>query len=347
MSYSLLFADPVKDREDILKLWEKNIPDEDLVARYDWLYFNNPAGAMRTVKAIDEKTGQVTGIGSLYPRYMSLFGRSVCIGIAADFMIDIHHRVFGPAVQIQRKLTASIEDFGFAFIFAFPNKAGRGVFTRVGYEQIGIGHRYVKLLTSKREIKKRITSSFWAQVLAYIVDPLFFIEDYLKSLPARRKYQTVIMDDFSQLDHHQIIAPVINNQIIGDKSLDYLRWRYKDCSYQVFSLNEKKSDKVSTFLIFSVRNDVVSIIDIVGDGKALMELLQLFAMEMRRRGGGSITTQLMVNPLFVNRLKKLRFFERENDRPCYACFNSKITEIQKEKILCSNHWFIFESDMDI
>lgn len=348
MGFSFRTADAIQDRDIILKLWKENIQVDDVHERYQWLYFENPAGPMRTVLAVHDETGEIVGAGSLYPQKVRLFGHSVIFGTAADYMVDRRFRVFGPAVQIQRKLLESATDFGFDYLLGFPNKAAMGVIKRIGYQQIGFAHRYVKLLKTHNLLVAKIRLPVFPAIVAFLIDSFLSIEDYLKSVFFKVKYKHVVYDNVKSLKLDSVFLSNNNSLVILDKSSEKLTWRYNQDHFRFFSISTKNSNHSYSFIVYTVNAGVASIIDIIfQDDNSLEPLLKLFVLEMHKVDHRRIDIQFLGDRRTIDLLRKLRFYLRENDRACYVFINKHIPDEFKVKILDESNWFVFESDMDI
>ena len=348
MGFSFYIADPVRDRDIILKLWKANIQVDDFDKRYEWLYSENPAGPMRTVLAVHEKTEEVVGAGSLYPQKALLFGKPIIIGTAADYMVDKRYRVFGPALQIQRKLLESASDFGFDCLLGYPNQAAKGVIKRIGYKPLGFAHRYVKPLKTHELLASRIKPAVLSVVLARVLDILLLCEDSLKSFFSKFKYQSLLTDAVKNIEIDVNGTKFFSSKVTFDKAQEKLVWRYQQNKFSFFSISAKPDSHADAFIVYQVNDNVVSIIDIISlDEKFLEPLLKLFISAMYKAHNTRISIQFLGDRTLINLLKKLRFYIRESDRSCYLFFNQHLFEPFEGKILDDSNWFIFESDMDI
>lgn len=348
MGFSFYIADPVKDRGVILKLWKENIQVDNPEERYAWLYHNNPAGPMRTVLAVHDQSDEVVGAGSLYPQKASLFGQSVVMGTAADYMVDKRFRVFGPALQIQRKLLESASDFGFDCLFGYPNQAAKGVIKRIGYKPIGLAHRYVKPLKTRDLLVSRIKSAALSAPLAKGLDSLLWCEDYLKSAVYKFKYRSISTDTVEKNGINFSSAAFPGSRIIFDKSQDKLAWRYAQKKFRFFSISLKADTQSKAIIVYQITDRVVSIIDIFStDDKYLEPLLKLFISDMYKTNQQRISVQFLGDRFLIGLLQNLRFHRRDSDRHCYLYDNVNLSGAREDEMLDESNWFIFESDMDI
>lgn len=348
MGFSFHTADPKKDREIILKLWKDNLQFADVDKRYDWLYFENPAGPMQTILARHEETGEIVGAGSLYPQRVSLFGEVVLFGVCADYMVDKRFRVFGPALQIQRKLIEFLTDSTFDFLLGFPNKAAQGVIKHIGYELIGSEHRYVRVLKTRDKVAEKIKPFFLARMTAFFVDQVLFLDNFIKVLYFRSKYQGNHLEDFQGDDFVARSLESINHLVVCHKPQDQVRWRYQDKKHKIFSISLKADSSVKGLIIYSRIDSGILIEDIVAsDEKIINALLTLFVDAAYKTDSKYITIQFMGDHSFLDTIKQSRFFLRGEQRNCYLFCKDEYSAENRQKVLKEDNWFFFESDMDI
>ena len=81
------------DRDCILDLWRRNLPDAS-TERYTWLYDEGPARSWLVRSA----EGAAVGAIGLMPRRMRFFGQTTPVGQAIDLNVDKEHRALGPAL---------------------------------------------------------------------------------------------------------------------------------------------------------------------------------------------------------------------------------------------------------
>ena len=109
-------------------------------ARYDWFYVRNPAGAGTQFLLRQGSDGPWVGALGVGRREFWCGPRRVTAGVLVDFIIAPAHRVFYPALLLQR--TARQHELGpCTVILAHPNQNSAGVILRAGPTAKGTGER--------------------------------------------------------------------------------------------------------------------------------------------------------------------------------------------------------------
>jgi hypothetical protein len=147
-SYAVETGDVARDGREVLEIARREIPGFT-DSHYSKYYEHNPLGPPALVVARDSASGRLVGSASMHPIELVAGGEPVLGGVAADFAVDRDRRVFGPALALQRALTAQAAERGFRYSIGLPNSDAAGVFARVGYIELVQGQRFVRLLTGR------------------------------------------------------------------------------------------------------------------------------------------------------------------------------------------------------
>lgn len=345
MNYSVVEADLEKNRKGILELWKKNFPDL-LPERYDWIYQKNPYGKALSWAALEIGSRSLVGTASLFPRKMKVDGRSVTVGVAGDFAVNPEHRGSNVAIKLQRAVTAGMNQNNLDFIYGISNRKAEPVQLRVGYVVLGKMDRWAKLLKTKKY--------FQAPPLQLLISkPLDFI---MKSLSKEKRYRRAegyIVEKSDSFDQRfDLLWKHASEQfnIIGERSKDYLNWRYLESphqNYHIFSLTQKNNQEVWGYVVYYIVNQVAYIADMLflNFGLALESLLSEFILYLRGRDIESISILLFGCPPLAKKLKNFGFIRREEESGIlvYRDRNSPYVDI----VLNRENWFLLEGDRDI
>ena len=137
------------DRECILALWRRNLP-EAAAARFDWLYETGRAASW----IVRDENGEAIGSIGLMGRAMKVFDRSQPAGQPIDLNVDRRHRLGGIAVRLQRTVTAEVQQGRLGLIYGFPNAQSEPVLRRVGYRSFARVGRWAKPLSTDEVLEK-------------------------------------------------------------------------------------------------------------------------------------------------------------------------------------------------
>lgn len=339
-----------KHSKDILTLWKNNLSGAS-GRRFHWLYDENPAGGAWTWLAADEGDKKIVGCNSLYPRYICKNGERLKIGIAVDFAINKEHRVFGPALKIQRAITNSVRKAGFDFSFAWPNETSKGVFLRAGYSILGEAGNWVKPLRTKPQLLKYVKVHFIAEVLGYFIDKSLRLLDsaLLIKLPKHLISETLKASDkrFDALWEQG----KGNYRIVEEKRSDYLNWRYADYNaepYLFFCLTEKIGRALRGYLVYSVKDGIARIWDLfAADNRGISRILSEFIRQMSKSNINSISITYLENDFLKKIIKLHNFHKRITARTCAVFVDASYPQDGRKLILDKNNWFLLEGEMDL
>jgi hypothetical protein len=340
-------------RADLLTLWAGNLSDSRIGAvldrRYEWLYRENPRGAVDTKVAIHEEAGRVVGCGSVCPRVMHVAGAELRVGVPSDFAVARAHRIGGAALGIQRALVAD-DQANYSFFVSFPNKSSDPIFRRVGYRPIGSCHAWIKPLSLAYKIEPRVGSARLARWLAAPLDFGLAVRDAWRGR-RRPKTRTAIVAHadarFDALWERAKHAYVVT----GERTAVYLNWRYSaftTVAHQFFCLMDARGDLLG-YIVFSIDGGKVFVADLFAvDMEETAELLVLrFARVMRRQRQQSVYLAYVGNPQFGQRLERIGFFPRGDQQRKLLAFTKSTTSEQERLLLSRDSWYMFEGEMDI
>lgn len=343
---------PEKHRDAILALWGENLA-KSFKERFNWFYEQNPAGPAKTWLTFENNNKQdIIGCGSLYPRLIKINGKDIRIGIAADFAINKNHRVFGPALKIQRVISGSSNTAGFKFVFAFPNNASKGVFSRVGYRVVGQVTNWNKLLNVEQKISNYIKIKVFTSLLGFLINQVIWLLDFRHQFFKPLTMVTETLDACDERFDTLWSRAQSNFNIIGERSSAYLNWRYikwKGDQYKLFCLFNKEKSDLMGYLVYNVQDKIALVRDIftIDFNKTPDYLLVEFFKQMRKDRLSSISITYLGSQVFKDKLKKFNFFERETKRSCMIFLNKGCDENLKRKVLEENNWFLLDGEMDL
>ena len=99
--YSIEKTDIRENKSSILKVLTLNLY-KNYEQKFIWNYENNPYESTYCWVARKEDTPHIIGTVALFPRKYLIKGEVSCAYIVGDFAINKEHRVFGPAVPLQK-----------------------------------------------------------------------------------------------------------------------------------------------------------------------------------------------------------------------------------------------------
>ena len=190
-NYTIIKAELESDKENILSVLQRNFAGKSWgnphdSQRYDHSFKQCPHGNALIWLAKFESTNSFVGAASLCPRRVLINGKPIYAGIFGNFAVDENHRGFGPALKLQREVVSKVNDFGYIFNYAAPNKFGAPIHSRVGYKEIGKHKLYVKPLKTVIVPKKYLPRYLQSNIPLNIID--FFLSVVSKEKRIKDKF---------------------------------------------------------------------------------------------------------------------------------------------------------------
>ncbi len=339
-------------RDAVLNLWRNNLElPECYEERFRWFYEENPSGQAKTCLAVNDKDNEIVSCGSLYPRSMYVNGEKILGGIASDFATNKEHRVFGPAIKLQKQIISSSWDNGFDLNFGFPNKASSGVFLRAGYKLLGKAENYVKVLKSEHKLVNYVKSRLLAKVSGGVIDLIVRLMDLRYKFNMSERFSIEIMSSCDDRFDRLWTNRRGRSKVECERSSAYLSWRYansKKEKYQFFCLIDKNKD-LSGYIAYTIVNNVAIIDDLfaIDMDSTLDHLLLEFSDQMRKEARNSVSITYLGSDSFATKIRKIMFFKREFDRSCVVFLNKSWDDKLRTEILNKNNWFLFDGEMDV
>jgi hypothetical protein len=307
-AYTIVPLDHERDRETIVALWQRNFGGGS-PARFRWLYEQGPTRGFALRTAGGECVG---GIGCL-ERKFRIGGREFTAGQAIDINVNSDHRTIGPALKLQRTVVAPVAEGRLGLMYSFPNEQAEGVLGRIGYKSIGRFQRWVKLLSARTQLRRRVRPEWLAGVAATVLDAglrLASPEMFVRT-PRGLSFDVVDRFDerFDDLERRTITA----RPILGDRSAKYLNWRIAgapEVQCQAFTLSGNDG-RLAAYLTFYRHGDGVSVNDFLyADVASWRVLVAEFIRRMRHERVEEIAIGFLgpTDPTHV--LRKLGFWSR-------------------------------------
>ena len=265
-----------------------------------------------------EPTNSFVGITSLSPRKLLINEKPIYAGIIGDFVVDKNHRGYGPALKLQREVLSKVNDFGYIFNYAAPNKFGEPILSRVGYKEIGKYKLYIKPLKTVIVPKKYLPRYLQSNILLNIIDFFSSIVSKEKRVKDKFGYSIEMPDLFDE--RFDVLWEKASKQfnIIGERSSKFLDWRYKQSylhDYKIFCILDDEKELVG-YIVYSVEDNICYVADMLflPSDNSIDLLLAKFILYLRAKETGAIVISYMGNSFIKKKLKEFNFFpKKEND----------------------------------
>ncbi|NOZ26012.1 MAG: GNAT family N-acetyltransferase [Nitrospirae bacterium] len=347
--YSIERADLDADKDDVLAVLMRNLKDIT-EERYVWSYTESPHGAARCWLAVETESDRCVGCSALFPRRIFVNGKPVYGAIAGDFAVDEAHRVYGPALRLQRTVRSVLGENGLEFIYGLPNRLSEQIFLRIGYSRIAPYSRYVKILRAEYKLGRYIPPAMLTRVFSRVID-LGFKGFSREAVYRRPEGFSVEMPDLFD-ERFDLLWKKVCGQfsIIGERDSRALNWRFGKSpihDYRVFALVDGGGN-IGGYIIYHLEDNVCYVADVLFvDSEPVKDsLFAEFILFMRRLGVGSISIRYLGGELLRRQLRRFGFFlvsEEDGNLLLYCDESSPLNGC----LLSPENWYFLDGDTDI
>ena len=299
------------ERDQLVEVLQRNLPDLPHAARFDWLYLKNPAGTAWSWFAWDQASARPVGVASLFPRFMWIGKDVKACGQAGDFAVDTSHRSLGPATALQRATLEPVRSGALALCYDCPpDERGMATFRRLHMEINCEMHRYVRLLRVDRWLTARLGTR------NALLGPLSLVGNFALSLRTGQPRSPTSLDiaphfgsfgeEFSTLDQE---VGGDEKVIRGRRRAEDLNWRYnEDPVHRYRVLTARRGGELKGFAIYSVTDHIARIADLFGleTQSVDLELVEAVVEELKSESVQSVDF-LASDEREVSSLKKAHF----------------------------------------
>ncbi len=353
MSYSVIRAELRANRQDILRLWQRNLSSHaanvpSAEDKYAWYYQNNPYGSSRCWLLRHNESGQLVGTAGLGLRKMKVSDRVVLSGLLVDFAVDKSHRSFLPARLLQEKVREAAAR-NLDLIYSSANNQAMAVLLRAGYLKLGEAVRYARVLSAEPYVRRLMKDMPGIRAL---IQPL----NWALRITVSHRWRAVpkefvarhIVDFDSRFDAlWERAAP--HFPLIAERTARFLRWRYTSCpvrKYSIFGLLSSDEKKVLGYIVYCFEQNTASIVDLFFENAnaVLINLLSGFLRFASERKAASVSFSFMGSDEIRKALARFGFVRRDGGR-AVQLFVRRDSELAPVALEQSN-WYLVEGDQD-
>ncbi len=347
MSYILWHPDTFKDKDCIIKFWNDN-QHKLLNNKYRWIYEGNPDGIAKVLMVKHVESGEIAGMLSLFPRMFIIKSKRIKAGIIGDLIVNKNHRTLGPALQLFKEAIIHVENGNFDFLYGFPNKNAEPVLKRAGYFKLGQEVKYIKIIRSKTQLKKKHVPNLILPFASSVADCFLHFISLENRYPISRsldgKEITFVDNSIDKFFNEcQCITP-----ITGERSANYVSWKFfkdPDDKHSIFILNSKEDSSIKGYISFRTDALYIDIRDIVSSDEYVYVLITLFIRFVKLFFSDGITVTFLENNSFLPVLNRFGFRKGKYGRNIYLYY-SKNNALLDDTLLNSHNWHLFSSEQD-
>ncbi len=348
MRYKIIKADLEKHGQDIIDFWKRNFPSWPK-SKYDWFYRFNHYGPAHVWLALDiENNDKVVGATAMFPKKIRYRGNYLKVVIAGDFGVEKEHRGTGSARMLTDKTLGFLAESEFAIVYATPNIASEKVSVRSGYDVVGHTVRMVRVLRTHDYMKRYLKLGLLAKIAAAPTDWLMNMFTKYKKYRNIKGYRNEVLDRFDSRFDELWDSAKDNFPMMGERTSDYLNWRFADCPFKEFKtfalINDK--NKVVGYIVYRMEGDNALISDIFAtDFKETLEvLLGKFTLFQKEQRSSVITLFYFGNSALTDMFYKFGYSLRADKRSIIV--QSPDESSYREIATNKNLWHFLEGDND-
>ena len=348
MSYHVFKGDIRQDSSTIRELWGRKFPKwpQD---KYEWLYKNNPYGEASCWIVRQGKGNIVVGTTAVFPKKVTVEGKTVLGGITGDFGVDKTHRILGPAIQLQKGAISTCKTKQFDFLYGYPNRRSEAVQRRAGFKMLGSALRMVRILKSRDYFRRHIKPVGLAEAVSKVADIVIRITSREDLHMNKGDFRFNVVSEFGEEFDALWEKAASQFKIIGERTSQFLTWRLKQCpykNYSTFVMSSNGSKEILGYIAYTVTDNNSHIMDFFAvDMDTLADvLLSEFVSFQRRTGINSISFFFFGTERVVRKFVKHRFSIRDDHRNIVAYIepSSELSGSLLEK----ENWYLTETDLD-
>jgi hypothetical protein len=299
--YAIVAGDVQSHRDEVIALLQGNFERVPAADRYAKYYEGNPRGHAHFFLARDRETGAAVGLSALFATRLWVGGEPVPAALSGDFVVDEGHRGFGPALALQRALTGTLAECGFACAYGTPNDDSEPVIARAGYAEAARVTRHVKVLRAGHVIERRVPNRALARVASrasVVADPLLRITSRERR---RGRHAGLEVVRPALFDERFAAVWEATRRVAGvtpERTAELLNWRYDvdgegDAGPHGILALADAGGAIAGYAVHRARNGVREIVDVahVPEPEVLDGLLAEVVREARAAGDSAVYLQ--------------------------------------------------------
>lgn len=337
-------ADPRVERDRILPVLGRNLSAAGTVARFDWLYLDNPHGLARLWVA-ETARGEIVGTSAAHPKRAWIDGDLHAVLDLSDFALDASYRCAGPGLQLLRATLADIAADDVALSYDHPSRAMLALHLRLGGHDVSARRRWIRLL----EVGDRLGARLGAvgRTVGRLGDLALRGRDLLarKATDAVSPLQGPCGEEFDRLDDDTRSRTRFRVQ----RSAAALRWRfqrYPMARHEVLCARDRGA--LCGYVVVRPRAErVLAIVDLLtnDDDRWIGPLIEaVVQLGHQRRQRAVCATVLRDSPIEAL-LARSRFLPREQNAGLVITA-PKLAGLAAE-LRRPHHWWMMEGDEDV
>jgi GNAT superfamily N-acetyltransferase len=309
----------------------------EAAGKFRWLYLTNPFGRARAW-ALESGSDRFVGVSAAFPRRLRAGSRPLEAWVLGDFCVDQKHRSLGPALQLQRAVSAAVDRGEVDAWYDFPSRTMQAVYGRMGLSAAGEIVRLVYPLRVDGAVERRLDNPVLAKGLSAVGNAVLGTRDAL-----RRRDATVDVRPFDDAFESSLEpGHGVQDGVWLERTPAYLLWRYRrDPRGPSSILSAWRGGACGGFAVFRAHPEHHAIVDAFGirEEAFLRELVLEVVDRARKASASSVTASVSSRHPWIGTFESLGFHRREGAPYFFYAKPGAVPE--------GAPWFLTSGDRDL
>lgn len=341
-------ADMERDRAEIEAVWCRAFGDAH--KRFD-NYLTNPYEVAK-IWAYRPDGDAICGAFGLHAQKLSLGGKVHNVGQIGNLAMDSEYRIAGPAVRMQRALLGSLKESDRTLLLGITEDAV-ALLRRTGCKPVGTAQRWVKILRSESQLRKRLRSEMLTRMTAPLVDAGLRLSSR-ETYSCRAAEVTVGFEHKFDARFDRLWERVRSRfPIATQRTSDYLTWRFyggQDSTFQTFWMADAQGELIGYIVFEVLANFSIEVADVMFDGMpALDRLLSEFVRQMRSHESRptAVTWVYFGMDQVAERLQRFGFKSRPERSQTFVYGDAETLRDAEPELFDVQRWYLSGADLDV
>lgn len=335
-------------RNEVRALWGRNLASGEEAAsakRFDWKYESSPFGR-GIVWELRGEEGELVGAAGLGRNRFRIAGRPVPAGQAVDLAVERAHRTVGPALALQRAVTAVVGTREVSFLYGFPNVHSEPVLRRAGYRPLAPFERWSKLLRGGPRLAGRLPWGPAARAVSRVADGTLraVAKDSYYRRPAG--VATAMETGFDARFDRLWEESSAHFPVLGERTGAALAWRFGQFpfrTFRVFCLLSEGGGRLLGYVVYRASDRFARMSDFLAVSPGwLVPLFHEFSLAMRETECESISTGYLGSAAVRDALRGAGFRRRPGSLNVVL-----FARDEPERLFDPEAWHLTDADRDV
>jgi len=201
----------------------------------------------------------------------------------------------------------------------------------------------------EKYLHNHLNNRFIVNLVSPVLNTGLAARDYFLIRNSNRYTTRLVGNEPFGIEYDQLFEEVSRSfPIIGERTKDYLNWRYTQNPLSTFSRIEiLENNTLKGYIIFHKSDNMIEIKDIFSHADAVLveTLLKKLLHHMRKQDANAVSVTLKENNPYIAHITKIGFKQRSESSDIYAHVNGQCQAAGDW--LQGDNWFMTVGDRDV